>query len=267
MKNNNAINLSWWIKQRGENFGDALNPILAKCISGKGINLVEVGDPSSTPRYYCIGSILQSSMSTESEIWGTGLMRHESQLKVIPKKIYAVRGPLTRKSLIEQGIDCPEVYGDPALLYSRFYNPIIDKKYKWGIIPHYVDQNVEWLDKFRNRQDVKIINILDHPNKVIDDIKSCEKIISSALHGIIAADSYGIPSKWIKLSDKVAGDGFKFRDYFASVKRTDIEPLYLNPELKTADSILKSIEKQFISYKIDIDLDLLYSVCPFKNKK
>lgn len=70
MKNNNSINLSWWIKQKGENFGDALNPILAKYISGKDINLIEVGDPSSTPRYYCIGSILQSSMSTESEIWG-----------------------------------------------------------------------------------------------------------------------------------------------------------------------------------------------------
>jgi pyruvyltransferase len=264
MKNNYSINLSWWIKQKGENFGDALNPILAQHISGKTINLVEVGDPSSEPRYYCIGSILQSSMSTESEIWGTGLMRHESKLKVTPKKIYAVRGPLTRKSLIEQGFDCPEVYGDPALLYPKFYNPSIEKKYKWGIIPHYVDQKVSWLDKFKNNADVKIINILDHPNKVIDDIKSCEKIISSALHGIIAADAYGIPAKWIKLSDDVAGNGFKFMDYFASVKRTDVNPLYLDPNLKTVNSILKSIENQFVDYKIDIDLEKLLSVCPFK---
>lgn len=264
MKNNDSINLSWWIKQKGENFGDALNPILVGHISGKPVNLVEVGDPSDKPRYYCIGSILQSTMSTESEIWGTGLMRHESQVKIKPKKIYAIRGPLTRNSLIEQGIDCPEVYGDPALLYPRFYNPVIEKKYKWGIIPHYVDQHVDWLDRFKNRNDVKIINILDHPTKVIDNIKSCERIISSALHGIIAADAYGIPSKWIKLSDKVAGNGFKFRDYFASVGRTDIEPIHISPEIKTADSMLKFIENQFVDYKINIDLDLLYNACPFK---
>ena len=98
--NKDSINVSWWIKQKGENFGDALNPIIAKHMSGKKINLIEVGNPGNEPRYYCIGSILQSSMSTESEIWGTGLMRYESKLKVKPKKIHAVRGPLTRKSLI-----------------------------------------------------------------------------------------------------------------------------------------------------------------------
>ena len=262
--NKDSINVSWWIKQKGENFGDALNPIIAKHMSGKKINLIEVGNPGNEPRYYCIGSILQSSMSTESEIWGTGLMRYESKLKVKPKKIHAVRGPLTRKSLIEQGYDCPEVYGDPALLYPRFYNPSIKKKYRLGIIPHYVDQKNSWLNKFRNRPDVKIIDILQYPTKVIDDIKSCDKIISSALHGIIAVDSYGIPSMWIKLSDKVAGDGFKFRDYFASVKRTDTKPIYINPNISTAETMLISIEKQFTDYKIDIDLEKLIQSCPFK---
>ena len=69
---------------------------------------------------------------------------------------------------------------------------------------------------------------------------------------------------WIKLSDKVAGDGFKFRDYFASVKRTDTKPIYINPNISTAETMLISIEKQFTDYKIDIDLEKLIQSCPFK---
>ena len=252
------LNISWFQKT-GKNWGDALNPVLAKYISGKNINWVKWGESSNEQRYYCIGSILQSSMSEGTEVWGTGLMRYEDKLRVKPKKIHAVRGPLTRQSLLEQGFDCPEVYGDPALLYPRYYNPTIEKTYKWGIIPHYVDQKHPWLNRFRNMKNVKIINILDPINKVVDEIKSCEMIISSSLHGVIAGDAYSVPSKWIILSDKVKGDGFKFRDYFASVKRTDIDPILCTPNIRLID-----IEKQFVDYKIDIDLDLLYNACPFK---
>jgi len=260
------VNISWWNKD-GKNWGDALNPILVEHISGKKVNWIKTGDPSNEQRHYCIGSILQSSMSTGSEIWGTGLMRGEHTLKVKPKKIHAVRGPLTRDSLIKQGFDCPEVYGDPALLYPKFYNPVIEKKYKWGIIPHYVDQKHPWLNRFRNMKNVLIINVLDPINTVVDQIKSCEKILSSSLHGIIAADSYDVPSKWIILSGKIGGmerhngkiSCFKFRDYFESVKRTDIDPILCIPSIRLID-----IEKEFVDYKIDIDLDLLYNACPFK---
>ena len=52
---------------------------------------------------------------------------------------------------------------------------------------------------------------------------------------------------------------FKFRDYFESVKRIDIDPILCTPNIRLID-----IEKQFVDYKIDIDLDLLYNACPFK---
>jgi pyruvyltransferase len=258
MNQSETVNISWWNKD-GKNWGDALNPVLAKHISGKNINWVKTGEKSNEQRYYCIGSILQSSMSEGSEIWGTGLMRYEHKLKVKPKKIHAVRGPLTRDSLIEQGFDCPEVYGDPALLYPRFYNPMhIKKKHKIGIIPHYIDAKNPWIQRCK-KYGVKIINILDPVNKVVDEILECEKIAASCLHGIIAADAYGVPSTWIELSDKVHGKGFKFRDYFMSVGRKDREPLRVNETTK-----LKEVYNQFYDYKIDIDLDLLYNACPFK---
>ena len=87
-----------------------------------------------------IGSILDRGTKS-SIIWGAGLISEDSEPIEIPKKIYAVRGPKTREKLLKSGIDCPEIYGDPALLLPKIYNPKIEKKYELGVIPHYIDKN------------------------------------------------------------------------------------------------------------------------------
>jgi pyruvyltransferase len=175
---------------------------------------------------------------------------------VKPKKVFAVRGPMTRKLLLDQEIDCPEIYGDPALLFPRFYNPHIEKKYKVGIVPHYVDSKSNWI-KSLNSDEVKIIDICSDTHSFIDSIKECECIISSSLHGIIASDAYGIPNIWAKMSERVGGNGFKFRDYFASVGRKEIcFDINDNSKLK---SVIDSIDDR----KIVIDLDSLHNSCPF----
>ncbi|KAB7888580.1 polysaccharide pyruvyl transferase family protein [Poseidonibacter ostreae] len=179
-----------------------------------------------------------------------------------PKKIYAVRGPKTRKILLENNIDCPEVYGDPALLLPRVYNPKIKKCYKYGIIPHYVDADNPFLEKIENRKDVLIIDILnENPFNTVDEILSCENIISSSLHGIIVADAYNIPSLWIEFSDKVIGSGFKFYDYFESVKKNVSSSFRIDAKTEFIELI-----ENINSEKIDIDLDKLIKSCPFDIK-
>lgn len=247
-----------WLPCYG-NWGDQLNKVLCEKISEKKVLLTDAINPQEFC-YYNIGSILGWITTSNCEVWGSGFISEDSKLHSIPRKIHAVRGPLTREKILEQNVECPEIYGDPALLYPMFYMPFVEKKYKYGIIPHYVDQKSEWVAKFQNSQTVKIINVLDPTiNRFVNDVNSCEIILSSSLHGIICGDSYGIPSYWIKLSDNVIGEGFKFMDYFHSVKRSDRNPIVPKRHDKIED-----LTYQFYSYNIDINLDKLYDACPFK---
>ena len=244
------IRARWYSEDN--NWGDKLNPILIQHISGQNVAYTKKGGHL---KYIVVGSILHYA-DDKSVVWGAGLISPKHKPRGYPK-IHAVRGPLTRKRLIALGHDCPEVYGDPALLYPRYYNPKIEKTHSLGIIPHYKDKENQWI---KSRKNVKIINIQDDINKVVDDVCSCEVILSSSLHGIIIADAYGIPGYWIKLSDKLVGGNFKFEDYLTSVHRK------IDPIIISKDTSIEEVENQFYDYVIDINLNKLMNSCPFRRK-
>ena len=163
--------------------------------------------------------------TTESQplaIWGSGFIQGDFyRLRPYrPLEVLALRGKLSL-SILESAIGQPlhdVVLGDPGLLISRLFdNHIVPKRYKLGIIPHYSDANNPLIeDIIQANNGCHRINILDKPNVVIADIAQCERIVSTALHGLIAADSLGIPNRWIKVSDEVRGRGFKFHDYYST---------------------------------------------------
>lgn len=250
-----SIALFW--HKKPHNFGDVLNPIIVNKLFNKKVK--HVNSKYYNREYYLvIGSVLGRA-TKHSIVWGSGFISSDSRCKEKPKKVLAVRGPKSREILLQQGIDCPEVYGDPALLLPRIYNPPIDKKYKLGIVPHFVDKNNKWLEHLKGNEDILILDVLEKDiYKFIDDIKSCQKIASSSLHGIIVSDAYNIPSVWIEFSKNVKGNGFKFQDYFLSVKRKDNKPIIINNDM-TVDDILEA----FSEYEIDIDLDKLVNSSPF----
>lgn len=262
MSENNII-VHWW--DRIYNFGDVLNPILIKKLFKKNAyQACKITNFGNKTVFTAIGSCLQNLNYKKLEIWGSGFLYEDSLLKCIPKKIHAVRGPLTRMKLIKQGFSCPEVYGDPGLLVPKFYNPNVKKIFKLGIVAHYLDKDNKIIKFLKNKyqEDILFIDIQGNWMEVIDNINKCEIIASSSLHGIITADAYNIPSLWIKLSDKVPGGNFKFHDYMLSVGRKQMEPFLLNKEYKLID-IINSVE----DYKIHIDLEKLINSCPFKDMK
>jgi len=243
-----------------DNLGDILNPIIAEHFGLKEVRRISKRNCKRFEHYFMIGSILQRC-TDKSIIWGSGLISEEAKCQQAPKNILAVRGPLTRKKLIEQGIACPEIFGDPALLLPEIYpSPDKIKKYKLGIIPHFNDKNDAWLRlEFLNQSDIKIIDIQNkHPLKVVDEMLSCEYIISSSLHGIIIADAYKIPSVWIEFEKPFEDGHFKFQDYFYSVGRSVEGPVKIN-EFNSLNDIINVFEP----YTIKIDLELLKNSFPY----
>lgn len=247
---------SWWPRapQPG-NFGDILTPYLIKKITGASPFHINAKGLSAYPNnILAVGSII-SAASNGVNVWGSGIMQITD--KPNPRATYhAVRGPLTRNRILDNGGDCPEIYGDPALLLPRFYTPTVEKSYRYGIVPHYVDYEVvkAW---YSEMPEIKVINILNSSiEEVVDDICQCENVISSSLHGIIAAQAYGVKARWAKFSNKLVGDGSKFKDYFESVG------IDMECDVTTTPWTMQEISKKAYVKFSDFDSDKLLHSFP-----
>lgn len=243
------IRLFWWSEKYFhnsdyENYGDLLGKYLVEKISNKD---VVFSDPKKRsfknlfqPIYVTIGSIL-TNVNTKCIVWGSGIISREYVIK--KAKFLAVRGPQTRNHLIKQGFDVPAVYGDPALLLPDFFNPVVDKQFKLGIVPHVLDYKAI-KELYKNNKNILVINL--HTNDIEVTTKQflkCEKIISSSLHGIIVSHAYGIPAVWQQFSDKLFGDGVKFQDYFESVGIA-----FYRPEICQNSNLEKDAKGFFLKY-------------------
>jgi pyruvyltransferase len=210
-------------------------------------DVFNVKDPGKMYKIISTGSVMLYT-NEESIVWGTGCIRPEG-IGRRPKKIYAVRGPLTREELLKRGIDCPEIYGDPALLFPKIYNPEVEKKYEWGIIPHYIEyESAEHRQILKNLENegVKIIDICSGEKNFINEILEVKKVVSSSLHGLIMCDAYGIPNARVNISNKLIGGHFKFKDYYMSVGREIDLGLQLTKNTKLKDLELLNLNTQII---------------------
>jgi len=209
------------------NFGDSLNSELVRLISGETPTLYNsaFNNPHNETIYMAIGSVLGWA-TEETEVWGTGFISDSDFITDIPKpkKIHAVRGPETRDILTCNGIRCPEVFGDPALLMPRFYNPKLVKTHKLSIIPHAIDR-VLIPELKKQFPEAHFIDVTQDVYKFLDEVIQSEHVISSALHGCIMCYAYGVPYEHQKFSEKVLGNGFKFRDFEESKKYIDLDKL------------------------------------------
>lgn len=246
------------------NFGDDLSYYLIKELTGKKIfNYHNLFFRRKHENILCIGSIINDWSNVQAIIWGSGIMYEDREIREKPKCVRAVRGPLSRELLLKQGIECPEIYGDPALLLPMIYEPKVSKIYKYGIIPHINDYDniiVEKLAKHIGSCRIISMSEYDKWQDKIDEICECECIISSSLHGLIISDAYKIPNVWVKFSDRILGDKFKYLDYFASVGKNDMAPI----RIESVDSFCL-IEKAKLNYSFPvIDIKGLLRVAPFE---
>ena len=208
-----------------DNVGDKLNSYLLQKVSGKKVYIVKT---KTFSHILPTGSILHFS-SDSSYVWGSGLISPDKPRKVKFAKILALRGSLTLAELRKKtGTELDVPLGDPGLLMPRYYQAKpSDTRYRIGIVPHYVDQDLEIIKPFIDRPDVKIISVQQNYDSFINELASCDYILSSSLHGLILSDAYGVPNMWISLSNNIIGGEFKFKDYYSTTTHPEEACNYL----------------------------------------
>ncbi len=239
------------------NWGDEVNPLLASLLAEK---------PVLRSQLYCrafmaAGSTLDMA-NRRTRVWGSGLLDPDLLPREAPRSIHAVRGPLTRERLLAAGISCPDTYGDPVLLLPRFYNPPTRRKFRIGIVPHTADRGHPWLEPLRALPDVTVLDVTGDLLYFVRTLKSCDAILSSALHGLVLADAYDIPRRWIRLSDRLPGGDFKFLDYLLSTGEEAPQPLVIAPETTLAEAAAETRTATALP-----NLARLALSCPFLSEK
>lgn len=267
-KSNDKLYVNGWVRMTTKgilprNFGDDINFSFLPNLTGYTHLLHKKNQYNRTTNYLMIGSILTDKYTDEqSIIWGAGMLK-ERTLKHKPKQVCAVRGPLTRDVLLKSGIECPEVYGDPALLMPYHYYPYIQKKYKLGIIPHHSHIKSTLLNRFKNDDEIKIIDFTSYPDwkTVIKQMLACDFIVSESLHGLIIAEAYKIPNIWVSFGE--IKQDFKYEDFFRSIHKPSYESYKITEN--TTKEWLLSLQKKYNS-TFNIDLNKLVNASPIKLK-
>ena len=258
MINTDTVIYSSWCLS--DNFGDKLTPYLIEKISGK--KCVWSPPESDVLKYLVTGSILNWEIKN-SISWGCGLASKDDRVGVTG--VTMVRGLISKYIAILGGFKNKITIGDPALLLPRFYTPPVTKKYQLGVFCHYIDTDVisyNLLSQFPD--DVVLINPLGDIEEVIDLVCSCHRVISNSLHGLIVADAYGIPSRWVKFSDRILGDGTKYMDYYSSIGY-DIGTKVV--DLRSSIDIESFLAVECDLKYLKIDLDAMMNCCPFLPEK
>lgn len=251
-----------------DNFGDALNKYIFEKVFDCKIEFCDTVNADAIG----IGSILERALfqikdlpfifnlltpPCSLKVFSSGFGFEDNHYKKKPRffktmifkrrmEFISLRGELTKKScenILKKELN-NVVLGDLGLLASELLDKKdFKKKYDIGFCPHYADYNhpifKELLDKNPNSI---LLNTKSDPIEFLEKLNSCQTIVSTGLHPLIAADSLGIPNIWARISE-TSTSRYKYADYYS---------IYgLNPQ--PYDLLNNSIDADFVikNYKVD----------------
>lgn len=220
----------WWAPRgrfpffgpKRENAGDVMAPVVVAALlqaEGRGL------DPAamSERKLLTVGSVLHFAR-TGDVIWGSGVNG-----KVPPRRhrfehldVRSVRGPRTRRFLLDRGIACPEVFGDPALLLPQYFpkDRMQPPSAAGGtvFVPHLHDIRRAPPEPGGVH---KLLPTEPWP-AFVRTLAFAGQVVSSSLHGVVIAEAYGVPARLVRLSP--VEDAFKFDDYYEGTGRGTHRP-------------------------------------------
>ena len=236
VRSRKSIPLSWVTTTPDQNYlnlGDALSPVIVSMMSGLPVD--HTASKSELTRLAAVGTIGHMFAGGDVSFWGTGtspnLNPNQSEHAKIPYTrpantkfhTYATRGPFSRRILSPDATG-PAVYGDPLWLLPRFHEAPKKKTYELGVILHLSELADREYDAHAkadskrheiadaDRQAIKLINTVTPVSiaalrERLDEILACKRIVSTSLHGMVFAESYGIPCLYFSPRAKTSGLG------------------------------------------------------------
>lgn len=223
-----------WVPNRpnASNFGDDLGPMVVRALLERlGKHHLQVIDapPRGRSKLLSVGSIIHNARK-DDVVWGAGINGKLWPTHVTDNMgivVTAVRGPLTREALKARGIACPEIYGDPGLLFPRLYaaeiEQAIEKRRSAGptggivYIPNLNDERLISTDHLALTADIRIVSPGQAPCDVAAEIAVADLVLASSLHGVVLAEALGMPVRPIASLFEPA---FKYLDYFLGTGRS-----------------------------------------------
>ncbi|OBU24872.1 polysaccharide pyruvyl transferase family protein [Photobacterium aquimaris] len=234
------------------NVGDDLNLDLIKAYSKK--------KPICPPlikkfeHKLMVGSVIHE-MNKKSIVIGSGLI-HPDFLKGINElgDIRALRGELTKFHIEKKfAVELNVPLGDCALLMPRVINcNDIQKNSSFGLVLHYKDDDHK-IKEIVTELGGKIISVSQNVTDFVNELNTCEVILSSSMHGLILSDAYNIPNERIILGDLLTGGDFKFKDYYSTTDSPKYEGIYISSSVTKMDveKILKSAMVKKYRYNLN----------------
>jgi pyruvyltransferase len=224
------------------NLGDALSAYMIANLAGMPVHHSQF--ESEETRLFGVGSIGHGARGGHVAIWGTGCYRPDiliGNTSCTTYDVLAVRGNISRECLLSVGIDAPERYGEPVWLLPSMFSEEVEKRYEIGIITHISDHQQagpgapmkeSWVcfdipDHLRN--DVVVIDTWHEPTlegmmAKLRQILSCRRIASRSFHGVVIAETYGIPCLPICSKPGVPSGPFRSTDVkLAQLDRRTLE--------------------------------------------
>ena len=202
---------------RTNNFGDLLGPLIVhELLTRKGL---DVSRPSSSARLLSVGSVMRLARDGDT-IWGAGVNGKSlnDEYEFTHLDVRAVRGPLTRDFLEARGVSAPAVFGDPGLLVGHLWSRD-DLRRGWP------REDVIFVPNLNDLDCGDFSGVVLDPRRPLWEclgrIAASDFVVSSSLHGVVVAESLGIPARLVASRTEPL---FKYEDYYRGSGRDLVTP-------------------------------------------
>jgi pyruvyltransferase len=201
------------VRARVNNFGDLIGPYIVRTLLRRAG--IDHRRPVRSARLLTAGSIMHFARPGDV-IWGSGINGKKLDAGYAPGglDIRAVRGPLTRQFLQDKGHPTPAVYGDPAILTGTLW-PAEELRDPRMRRPYVVVPNLHDARMVRAEH----LNVIDPRYPLLTCLRAianADRVIASSLHGVVVAESFGVPATLVASSVEPT---FKYADYYEGTGR------------------------------------------------